>query len=72
MSIDATSTIGEDIKKEKVIPTGNPALVKPIKIGTLEQEQNGVTVPSSAAIIFPVKPSKCVKIRFVFSGGKYD
>ena len=51
------------------MPTGNPALVKPIKIGTLEQEQNGVTVPSSAAIIFPVKPSKCVKIRFVFSGG---
>lgn len=54
------------------MPTGNPALVKPIKIGTLEQEQNGVTVPSSAAIIFPVKPSKCVKIHFVFSGGKYD
>lgn len=42
------------------MPTGNPALVKPIKIGTLEQEQNGVTVPSSAAIIFPVKPSKFV------------
>lgn len=48
------------------MPTGNPALVKPIKIGTLEQEQNGVTVPSSAAIIFPVKPSNVLKFVLSF------
>ena len=46
------STIGEDIKNENVTPSGNPALVNPIKIGILEHEQNGVTVPSNAEIIF--------------------
>ena len=46
------STIGEEIKKENVTPIGNPALVNPIKIGILEHEQNGVTVPSNAEIIF--------------------
>ena len=48
---DATSTIGEDIKNENVTPRGNPALLKPINIGILEQEQNGVTVPKSAETI---------------------
>ena len=43
-------TIGEEIKKEKVTPKGKPALVKPINSGMDEQEQNGVTVPSRAAI----------------------
>mgnify|MGYP006922466648 CR=1 FL=1 len=35
------STIGEEIKKEKVTPKGKPALVKPINSGMDEQEQNG-------------------------------
>jgi hypothetical protein len=42
--------MGEDIKNENVTPNGNPALVKPINRGIDEQEQKGVTVPSSAAI----------------------
>ena len=50
------STIGEEIKKENVTPSGNPALVNPIKSGMEEQEQNGVTVPSNAAIIFAQIP----------------
>lgn len=50
------STIGEEIKNENVTPSGNPALVKPIKSGIEEQEQNGVTVPSKAAIIFAHTP----------------
>ena len=46
------STIGEEIKKENVTPNGNTALVKPINSGIDEQEQNGVTIPSRAAIMF--------------------
>ena len=46
------STIGDEIKNEKVTPKGNPALVKPINKGIDEQEQNGVTVPSNAETIF--------------------
>jgi len=45
------STIGDEIRKEKVTPKGSPALVKPINSGIEEQEQNGVTVPSRAAMI---------------------
>ena len=44
------STIGEEIRNENVTPSGRPALVNPMKIGIEEQEQNGVTVPSSAPI----------------------
>ena len=50
------STIGDEIKNEKVTPKGNPALVKPINKGIDEQEQNGVTVPSNAETIFSVIP----------------
>ena len=46
------STIGEEIKKENVTPSGKPALVNPINSGIEEHEQNGVTVPSNAAMIF--------------------
>ena len=45
------STIGEEIKKEKVTPNGKPALVNPINSGIDEQEQKGVTVPNKADII---------------------
>lgn len=67
---DAISTIGEDIKNEKVTPSGNPALLKPINIGILEQEQKGVTVPKSAETVAPVIPLNLVNIFLVFSGGK--
>lgn len=48
--------MGEDIKKEKVTPSGKPALVNPINKGMLEQEQKGVTVPSNADIMFAEIP----------------
>lgn len=41
------STIGEEIRKENVTPSGNPILVNPIKSGMDEQEQKGVIVPIS-------------------------
>jgi hypothetical protein len=50
------STIGEEIRKEKVTPSGSPALVNPIKTGIEEQEQKGVTVPSKAPAMFAVTP----------------
>lgn len=67
---DATSTIDEDIKNENVTPRGNPALLKPINIGILEQEQNGVTVPKSAETVAPDIPLNLVSIFLVLSGGK--
>jgi len=50
------STIGEEIRNEKVTPKGRPADVKPMKSGIDEHEQNGVTVPSSAAAEFAPIP----------------
>ena len=50
------STIGDEIRNENVTPSGSPALVKPINNGIEEQEQNGVTVPSKAAIQFAPIP----------------
>ena len=50
------STIGEEIRNENVTPSGSPALVKPINSGIDEQEQNGVTVPKSAAMQFAHNP----------------
>ena len=50
------STIGEEIRKENVTPNESPALVNPINSGMDEQEQNGVTVPSNAAIQFAQIP----------------
>ena len=47
---------GKEIKKEKVTPSGNPALVKPINNGIEEHEQNGVTVPNNADMIFAPIP----------------
>ena len=48
--------MGEEIRNEKVTPSGSPALVKPMNSGMDEQEQNGVTVPSSAAMQFAPMP----------------
>jgi len=53
-SASATSlTIGAAIRKENVTPSGMPAVRKPMKSGTAEQEQNGVTTPSPAARTLP-------------------
>lgn len=64
------STIGDEIKKEKVTPNGSPALVNPINKGIDEQEQNGVTVPSKAAIQFADTPLNLPMIFLLLSGGK--
>ena len=50
------STIGDEIRNENVTPNGSPALVKPMNNGIDEQEQNGVTVPSKAAMQFAPMP----------------
>ena len=46
----------DEIKKEKVTPSGSPALVNPINKGIEEHEQNGVTVPNNADMIFAPIP----------------
>ena len=64
------STMGEEIRKEKVTPRGNPALVKPMNNGMDEQEQKGVTVPRRAAARLAQIPLKRPKICLLRSGGK--
>jgi len=52
------------------MPTGIPASTNPRNNGIAEQEQNGVTIPSNAASMFPAK-SDFPSIAFlVFSGEK--
>lgn len=53
---DPMSTIGDEIRNENVTPRGSPALVKPMKRGMDEQEQNGVTVPRRAATMLAQIP----------------
>ena len=64
------STMGEEMRKEKVTPTGSPALVKPMKMGIDEQEQKGVTVPSRAATTLAHRPWNRPRIFLVRWGGK--
>ena len=61
--------MGEDIRNEKVTPSGKPALANPIKRGIDEQEQKGVTVPSRAARALAAIPLKRPKILRLRSGG---
>jgi hypothetical protein len=69
----ATSLIiGEAIRKENVTPIGIPASTKPKNKGIAEQEQNGVTIPSSDARTFPVKRDFPSSVLRVFSGEKYE
>ena len=44
------------MRNENVTPSGSPALVNPINSGIDEHEQNGVTVPSKAAMQFAPMP----------------
>ena len=64
------STIGDEIRNEKVTPSGRPALVNPINNGIEEQEQKGVTVPNNAAIQLTPIPWNLPKILLLLSGGK--
>src|SRR5690554_2538107 len=66
------STNGLEIRNENVTPLDNPALVKPINIGIDEQEQNGVSVPNNAPIVFALTPLNLPNIFLVRSGGKND
>ena len=43
------SIMGAAMRKVRVMPSGTPADRKPMKSGTAEHEQNGVTAPSKAA-----------------------
>ena len=59
-------TIGAEIRKEKVTPSGTPAETKPINIGTAEHEQKGVTMPSAAAATLPApscRPASMARVR---------
>ena len=44
---------GDVIRNVRVMPKGMPACTNPIKSGTDEQEQNGVTAPKKAAMRLP-------------------
>lgn len=58
------------MEKSRLTPNGSPALVNPINKGIDEQEQNGVTVPSKAAIQFADTPLNLPMIFLLLSGGK--
>lgn len=65
----ATSfTIGAEIRKEKVTPSGTPAETNPMNSGTAEQEQNGVTMTSDAASTLPTPSPRRVSSARVRSG----
>ena len=52
------------------VPTGNPALLNPMKMGIDEQLQNGVTVPRRAPATLPFIPLNLPIISLDLSGGK--
>ena len=59
-------TMGAEIRNEKVTPSGTPAERKPMNSGTAEQEQKGVTMPSSAARVLPTPrrlPASRARVR---------
>src|SRR5512145_260476 len=69
----ATSlTIGADTRKENVTPRGTPEVTNPMKRGTAEQEQKGVTTPSMEASRFPADSRFPERMRRARSGVKKD
>ena len=69
----ATSLIiGDATKNEKVTPSGTPACTNPKNNGIAEQEQNGVIIPKSEAIILPVYLFLWDNTFLIFSGGRYE
>ena len=62
-------TIGAEIRKEKVTPSGTPAARKPMNSGTAEHEQNGVTMPRVAASTLP-RPSRLPANSFRVRSGE--
>ena len=58
--------MGAEMRKESVTPSGTPTSTNPMKSGTAEQEQNGVTTPSSAARTLPTDsrlPARMARVR---------
>ena len=54
------------MRKEKVTPSGMPLSTNPMKSGTAEHEQKGVTIPSIAARTFPTPcrfPPSMARVR---------
>src|ERR1035437_655204 len=69
----ATSLIiGLATRNENVTPSGTPLSTKPMNSGTAEQEQNGVTTPSSAAATLPAYSRECDRSLRVLSGEKNE
>ena len=62
--------MGEEMRNEKQTPSGRPAAVKPMNSGMDEQEQKGVTVPSSAAAKCAGSPCARPRILRLRAGGK--
>ena len=60
------------MRNENVTPSGTPVVTNPMNSGTAEQEQNGVTMPSSAASTLPADSRRPCKIARVRSGVKYE
>ena len=58
------------MRKANVTPSGIPASTKPMKSGTAEQEQNGVTMPNDAAATVPVRRPRPARAARTRSGGK--
>jgi len=72
MATAISFTRGDVIKKAKVTPSGIPPFTNPIKRGTDEQEQNGVTAPKRDARKYS-NPKRFLFVRKlrIFSIGKY-
>ena len=52
-TIATSLIIGLATRNENVTPSGTPLSTKPMNSGTAEHEQNGVTMPRSAAATLP-------------------
>jgi hypothetical protein len=64
--------MGAETRKEKVTPRGTPEVTNPMKRGTAEQEQKGVTTPSREASTFPADSRFPDRMRRALSGVKKD
>ena len=61
-------TIGAETRKANVTPSGTPASTKPMKSGTAEQEQKGVTTPKRAAPVAPATTLRPASVCRTLSG----
>src|SRR4030066_407544 len=64
--------MGAETRKENVTPSGTPEVTNPMKSGTAEQEQKGVTPPRRDASTFPADSRFPARMRRALSGVKKD